>query len=67
MRLYDDLHRVVEDCGFADLFPAGGRPTEAPVRLALATLPQVMEGLTIGKPPTQFARGSRGDICYAWN
>ena len=46
MRLYEDLHRVVEDCGFADLFPAGGRPAEAPVRLALATLPQVMEGLT---------------------
>ncbi|ACA18210.1 conserved hypothetical protein [Methylobacterium sp. 4-46] len=46
MRLYDDLHRVVEDGDFADLFPARGRPAEAPVRLALATLLQFMEGLT---------------------
>lgn len=46
MRLYDDLHRVVADRDFADLFPARGRPAEAPVRLALATLLQFMEGLT---------------------
>ena len=46
MRLSDDLHRVVEDHDFADLFPARGRPAEAPVRLALATLLQFMEGLT---------------------
>ncbi len=46
MRLYDDLHRVVEDRDFADLFPARGRPAEAPARLALATLLQFMEGLT---------------------
>ena len=46
MRLYDDLHRVVADHDFADLFPARGRPAEAPVRLALATLLQFMEGLT---------------------
>lgn len=46
MRLFDDLHMVVEDRDFADLFPARGRPAEAPVRLALATLLQLMEGLT---------------------
>src|SRR3954452_6580594 len=44
MRLSDDLHMVVEDGDFADLFPARGRPAEAPVRLALATLLQFMEG-----------------------
>ncbi|HEY0780745.1 MAG TPA: IS1182 family transposase [Gemmatirosa sp.] len=46
MRLYDDLHMVVEDQDFADLFPARGQPAEAPVRLALATLLQFLEGLT---------------------
>ena len=45
-RLHDDLHMVVEDRDFADLFPTRGRPAEAPVRLALATLLQFMEGLT---------------------
>ena len=37
---------IVADRDFADLFPARGRPAEAPVRLALATLLQFMEGLT---------------------
>ncbi len=46
MRLYNDLHMVVEDRDFADLFPTRGQPAEAPVRLALATLLQFMEGLT---------------------
>ena len=46
MRFHDDLHSVVADRDFADLFPTRGRPAEAPVRLALATLLQFMEGLT---------------------
>ncbi len=46
MRLFADLHMVVEDRDFADLFPARGQPAEAPVRLAVATLLQFMEGLT---------------------
>ena len=46
MRLHDDLNMVVEDRDFADLFPTRGQPAEAPVRLALATLLQFMEGLT---------------------
>ena len=46
MRLYNELHMIVEDRDFADLFPARRRPAEAPVRLALATLLQFMEGLT---------------------
>ena len=47
MRLFDDLHLVVADHDFADLFPTGGQPAEAPVRLALATtLLQFFEGLT---------------------
>jgi transposase len=46
MRLYDELHMIVADRDFADLFPARGRPAEAPVRLALTTLLQFMEGLT---------------------
>lgn len=46
MRMLDELHMIVEDRDFADLFPTRGQPAEAPVRLALATLLQFMEGLT---------------------
>lgn len=46
MRMLDELHMIVTDHDFADLFPARGQPAEAPVRLALATLLQFMEGLT---------------------
>lgn len=46
MRMFDELHMIVEDGDFLDLFPACGQPAEAPVRLALATLLQFMEGLT---------------------
>jgi transposase len=46
MRMLDELHMIVEDRDFADLFPARGQPAEAPVRLVLATLLQFMEGLT---------------------
>ena len=46
MRRFDELHMIVTDHDCADLFPARGQPAEAPVRLALATLLQFMEGLT---------------------
>ena len=46
MSMLDELHMIVEDRDFADLFPARGQPAEAPVRLALATLLQFMEALT---------------------
>lgn len=46
MRLYDELGMLFHDHDFADLFPPEGQPAEAPVRLALATLLQFMEGLT---------------------
>jgi transposase len=46
MRIYDDLGMLIHDQDFADLFPAEGQPAEAPVRLALVTLLQFMEGLT---------------------
>lgn len=46
MRMFDELHMIVEDRDFIDLFPARGQPAEAPVRMALATLLQFMEGLT---------------------
>ena len=46
MRMRDELHMIMEDRDFSDLFPTRGQPAEAPVRLALATLLQFMEGLT---------------------
>jgi len=48
VRLYDDLHMVVADRDFADLFPARGRPAEAPVRLALATRAAVSLAVALG-------------------
>jgi transposase len=46
MRMYDEFGVIFNDADFADLFPNQGQPAEAPVRLALATILQFMEGLT---------------------
>src|SRR4051794_13936029 len=46
MRMYDEFGVIFNDADFADLFPTQGQPALAPVRLALATLLQFMEGLT---------------------
>ncbi len=46
MRMYDELGQLFCDRDFADLFPVQGQPAEAPLRLALVTLLQFMEGLT---------------------
>jgi transposase len=46
MRIADELHRIVHDRDFADLFPTRGQPAEAPGRLALVTRLQFMEALT---------------------
>src|ERR671932_195342 len=42
----DRLGAVVDDAGFADLYPALGQPAYAPWRLALVTLMQFREGLS---------------------
>ena len=46
MRIYDELGMLFHDLDFADLFPPQGQPALAPLRLALVTLLQFMEGLT---------------------
>ena len=46
MRMYDELDMLFHDLDFADLFPSQGQPALAPLRLALVTLLQFMEGLT---------------------
>ena len=46
MNLYDELGTLFEDEDFADLYPKDGQPALSPVRLALVTLLQFMEGLT---------------------
>ena len=46
MRLYDEFGVIFNDADFADLFPRQGQPAAAPVRLALASLLQFLEGLT---------------------
>ena len=46
LRLRDELGPIYEDRRFAALFPARGRPAEAPWRLALVTVLQFAEGLS---------------------
>ncbi len=46
MRMYDEFGVIFNDADFRDLFPPQGQPAEAPVRLALASILQYMEGLT---------------------
>src|SRR5688500_687451 len=45
LRLRDKLGPIHDDSRFAALFPARGRPAEAPWRLALVTVLQFAEGL----------------------
>ncbi len=46
MRMYDEFGVIFNDADFADLFPRHGQPAAAPVRLALASILQFLEGLT---------------------
>src|SRR5436190_6643583 len=46
MRMYDEFGVIFNDADFADLYPQRGQPALAPVRLALVSLLQFMEGLT---------------------
>lgn len=46
IRLRETLGTIFEDSEFADLFPARGKPAEAPWRLGLVCLVQYMEDLT---------------------
>ncbi len=57
-RLCDELGAMFDDAQFAGLFPARGRPAEAPWRRALVTLFQFAEGL----PDRQTAEAVRGRI-----
>jgi len=61
-RLRDELGAVFDDARFAGLFPARGRPAEAPWRLALVTLFQLAEGL----PDRQAAEAVRGRIDWKY-
>jgi transposase len=45
-RIYDALGTIFQDADFISLFPVQGQPAEAPVRLALATILQFVEGLS---------------------
>ena len=46
MRMRDELDAIFDDEAFVSLFPARGRPAEAPWRLALVTIFQFAEGLS---------------------
>jgi transposase len=45
-RIHDALGTIFQDADFAALFPPDGQPAESPVRLALATILQFVEGLS---------------------
>src|SRR5260370_15224613 len=46
LTIRDELGTIYTDETFADLFPAGGQPAQAPWRLALVTVFQFLEGLS---------------------
>jgi transposase len=46
LRLYDELGTLFTEHDFADLFAHRGQPAEAPFRLALSTVLQVLAGLS---------------------
>jgi len=62
LRLYDARGSLFADRDFAALFPTRGQPAEAPVRLALATILQCMEGLS----DRQAADAVRGRIDWKY-
>ena len=47
LRMRDELGTLYTDADFRDLFPTRGQPAEVPWRLALITLMQYAEGLTV--------------------
>jgi hypothetical protein len=47
MTLRDGLGPIFEDEAFAEPYPSLGQPAESPGRLALVTVPQFMEQLTV--------------------
>jgi len=62
MRMRDEFGAIYEDEAFANLFPARGRPAEAPWRLALVTVFQFAEGLS----DRQAADAVRGRIDWKY-
>jgi transposase len=58
MRMRDEIGTIYRDEAFATLFPARGKPAEAPWRLALVTVMQYVEGLS----DQQTADAVRGRI-----
>lgn len=62
IKMRDTLGTIYQDESFAHLFPHNGRPTEAPLRLALITILQFMEDL----PDRQAADAVRGRIDWKY-
>lgn len=46
LAIYDELGTIFKDQDFAEVFPSGGQPAQAPFRLALVTILQYVEGLS---------------------
>jgi transposase len=62
MRMRDEIGTIYRDEAFATLFPARGKPAEAPWRLALVTVMQYVEGLS----DQQTADAVRGRIDWKY-
>ena len=62
MRMRDEIGTIYRDEAFAALFPARGKPAEAPWRLALVTVMQYVEGLS----DQQTADAVRGRIDWKY-
>ena len=62
-RLRDEFDTLYEDEDFRSLYPARGQPGLTPWRLALVTVFQLLEHLSVtGKPPMPCAPASTGSM-----
>ena len=67
MRMDDEFGVIFNDADFADLFPHQGHPAAAPVRLALASILQFLDGLTDRQAADAVRTPLIGCTCSAWS
>lgn len=67
LRLRDHLGTIYEDSQFAPLYPNVGQPAYAPWRLALISIMQFLEGLSIGRRLMQCEAVLIGNMYEGWN
>ena len=67
MHLRDVFYGLYRNHEFADLFAIRGQPALLPWRLALISVLQFVEDLSIAPPPTPCVAASTGSTPSAWS